>query len=464
MVRPRKIALIGAQGYAQESPDLRVDCFPWDKINTITNLRDYDILLLNLLSLEKVGVGGVDWSSFIEVLNPGVTIEILRPGGFIFIIGDPRFSITRKSLVDNEDIERPFLNWTGLIFHWDNQPGDTVIPLNPRDYPLYQEYLKNLKQWEYSLVRCELNLEVFGRMYDFDSLHARKMQLKISERHLCQNRYNRALAFLINIRFDQERRDQFGDQEVVTVETFSPIVFLPKTELDEDETLTLVLRDLCGVESKLPEPEWIAELEAPGQEDVDKETRRIETEIEKLVGGLRATQAKREKVRACLELLYQRGESLEKTVKEIMKGLGAQIEEPDTPGKEDGWITVQIEDNTFEGVLEVKSTKNPQFDQTGLRQLLDWISRGVEMRQKKYKGIFVGSNAVEKPIKDRPEAFNDDWRKSAELHNIVALKVEDLHLAHVLNASGQLDCNEFWRNLFGTCGIFDSSPYSDMLV
>ncbi len=49
-----------------------------------------------------------------------------------------------------------------------------------------------------------------------------------------------------------------------------PIVFLPKCRLSEEETIELILRDMHGVEISAPEPEWMEEFVAPGQEDVDR--------------------------------------------------------------------------------------------------------------------------------------------------------------------------------------------------
>lgn len=459
MDRMEKIALIGALGYQRQSADLQLDCFPWDKVADIGNLRDYDVVLLDLLSLEQVTT--VDWSSLFNSLNPQSMAQILGPGGRIIVIGDPRFSIRRRSPNGREDIEEPFLAWTGVNFDWDNQPGDTVVFHYHRRHSEYEEYLKNLKHWDYSLRNRELNLGILGEMYDLQALRERKVSLTLLEDDFCENRYGGALGFTIKIAFQREERHT---GRIEYVQRFGPVVFLPKIDLSEDETLVLVLRDLCGVESALPEPEWIAGFEAPGQKPVDDEIRQIRAQIESLLADLRLAEAKREEARACLKLLYERGEPLEKAVGQILRGLGADVEDPETPGKEDGWVTVQVAGETLKGVLEVKSTRNPQFDEQGLRQLLDWINRGVELRQKKYKGIFVGSNSVDEPIDERPWAFSDSWMKSAELHEIVAIKAEDLYVVHVLNASGKLDTGEFWRRLFGTRGVFDGAPYVEMLL
>jgi len=113
--------------------------------------------------------------------------------------------------------------------------------------------------------------------------------------------------------------------------------------------------------------------------------------------------------------------------------------------------------------LEIKSTKSDTFSEEDRKQLLDWIDRGRTLRQKNYKGIFIGNSAVDKPHKERHWAFSDSWSKSAELSEICALKTEDLYSLHLLNARGKMDRDKFWRDLFETNGIFDMKNYRDAL-
>jgi hypothetical protein len=65
--------------------------------------------------------------------------------------------------------------------------------------------------------------------------------------------------------------------------------------------------------------------------------------------------------------------------------------------KEDGWIKVLAGDETFEGVLEIRGVRGQHFGLRGLRQLSDWIERGISLHKKTYFGIFVGNSAIEDP-------------------------------------------------------------------
>ena len=127
--------------------------------------------------------------------------------------------------------------------------------------------------------------------------------------------------------------------------------------------------------------------------------------------------------------------------------------------KEDGWGTVRVGTMTHEGVLEIKSTRSDQFGEDGRKQLLDWIDRGRTLRQKNYKGIFIGNSGVNQPPDKRPDAFSDSWKKAALLSQICALKSEHLYLVYILHVQKKLSLEDFWTQLFSTNGIFDVAPY-----
>src|SRR3989442_5477928 len=92
MERPHKIALIGAQGYERRAPQ-RIDCFQWDRLKADLNFRDYDTVILNLLSVnERSG-----WDVFCTAFDFHVVNELLQSNGQIIFLGDPRFSVITSS-------------------------------------------------------------------------------------------------------------------------------------------------------------------------------------------------------------------------------------------------------------------------------------------------------------------------------------------------------------------------------
>jgi hypothetical protein len=398
------------------------------------------MLVVGLLSLTTPHL--INSAHFRRIVNFQSVRDILKPGGTIIVVGDPHFSIQ-----SDEKTEEPFLKWTGVKFYWNNARGDTVITSSHYLHHPYKEYLKHLKRWDYSLRSCEVDLDVLGEAYDLERMGKANIRPTVVLDGFSRNRYGNALAFSVRIALESPTRYE-------PVEQLGSVIILPKVELTEDEALVLILRDVCGVESRLPEPDWVGRYVAPGQEAIDTQIQLIRAEIEAGAQSLRAAEAKRESARKYLRLLYDRGDSLEEIVREVLRGLGAEVEDPENPGQEDGWITVRIGGQVLEGVLEVKSTRNPQFGLEGIRQLLDWVNRGVEAKGKKHKGIFVGSSSVDRPPEERPDPFGNQWRQSAELHQIAAIRVENLYALHVRKAAGTINVEDFWRGLFETNGVF----------
>jgi len=432
--RKSKVILIGATGYEGVHENLRVECFSWDKIAKIKNIRDYDTVVLDTLPLRDEDVRtATSWPDFCGLLDFSSAMDVLMNGGVIIIVGDPRFDIPiAESGKKKEDIVmQPFLDWTGIHFLWDSEPGDTVHFENDYKHSRYEEYISRLKKWEYSLGRFKQDQEKLQERFNLTYLSEHNMAISAISDEFCYNRYKNALAFVIRYEFQRRSHDRTHK-----LQTYGPIIFLPEIACSADETIQIVLRDICEIQTSLPEPEWLGSFSAPGQKAIDDQIRKIEVEVEAHVQRLNDAQARREECRKCLKLLYEREQALEPVVRDVLRGLGAHVEDPTEKNKEDGWIVVEVEDKTYEGVLEIKSTRSDTFGEDGRKQLLDWIDRGRTLREKNYKGIFIGNSAVDKPYKERPWAFSDSWAKSAELSGICAIKTEDIYVMHLLNARG----------------------------
>ena len=350
--------------------------------------------------------------------------------------------------------------WTGIKFAWDSEPGDTVQFSDDYAHRSFERYVSKLKRWNYSLAKCQIDFDVLPQAFNVEFLKGKNLEIGLLKDFLCVNRYRHALAFSLHLQY--VKQEQYRDPEVLV--THGPLILLPAISLNADETRQLILSDVCGVQASVPEPEWINQFVAPGQSKIDEEMKKIEAELQSVQKRLQDAKSRRSKARECLKLLYEREFALEPAARDILRGLGAHVEDPSEPNKEDGWIVVRIGDKTYEGVLEIKSTRGDQFGEDGRKQLLDWIDRGRTLRGKKYKGIFIGSSAVDKPLKERPRAFSDSWTKAAALSGICALKTEDLYLIHLLNAKGVIDLDRFWEQVFNTNGVLDMKCYWDMLA
>ncbi|MFN7564361.1 MAG: hypothetical protein ACK5TH_21500, partial [Prosthecobacter sp.] len=337
----------------------------------------------------------------------------------------------------------PFLTWSGISFEWDNQPGDTIVLSQDRRHDRYREYLSRLKSWGYSLVECKLSAaRTKDRTYE-----------TVTTIGLATNRYRHHMAFEVVLAKGQdETAGGYGGSRFVA-RASGTIVFLPPISATPEDTLKLALRDVCGLNICSDEPKWIQLLSAPRQAEVDKRIQEVSEEIELLQKRLADYRSELVECRQPIKLLYEREFVLEPLVLEMLQRLGAVVEKPVESNKEDGWITVRVGGLLFEGVLEIKSTKKDHFTEDGRKQLIDWVQRGIAQRQKKFKGIFIGNSAVDRPSEQRSNPFPDTWAKAAQLSEICAFTTTQLYQAYQKDCLGQLDRDHFWRSIFECDGV-----------
>lgn len=297
----KKLLLIGATGYDRAKDGLRLDCVRWDRLSDVQNVRDYDVLVLNLLSIRtETARTNVDWTKFNQLLDFPAASDILIHKGQIVILGDPRFQF---NLMDGAGLH-PFLEWTGAHFVWDNQPGDTVKVNDSSDFIEFKDYSKHLRKWQYSLRVCHQNSVVFHERWDSHAFEQRGWSAQVKVYPACVNRYSYALAFCI--------RHLIGNKHEVGV-PYGLIYFLPEISLDEDETLLIVLRDFCDAASELPEPEWVSGFNVPGQKAIDDRIAKIKMALAEQQAALEMAVSDRVKARVCLKLLYEREYALDRS-------------------------------------------------------------------------------------------------------------------------------------------------------
>jgi len=399
-------------------------------------------------------------------MRNGITTaqEVLRKrGGRFYVLGDPRFSVKWRSAEGEHSAS--FLYWTGIEFAWDERAGDTVERNWQANRGPFKLFADALSHWNYSLVEARPEPEGFAEVWNIQYLRARDYQPGVQIDAICDNSYGNHLVFSVS-HAEEQIVYQYGIQVRGPTEILSgPIYFLPESELSEEEALEFVLRDLCGVDVSAPEPEWVAEYVVPGQEEVDRKIDELETRIEELIGDRARKIEERAEVRKPLRLLYDTGPKLEEEARSVMESLGAEVERSgEERNKDDGWVTVRVGDETFEGVLEVKGVKTKHFGFEGLRQLTDWIHRGISTRNKRYTGIFVGNSSRQDPLRSRIWPFSKNWVEQAKMHGYAAILTGDLYALYLLDRTGRLDRDEFWRQLFSTKGPFDMRPYREKLT
>lgn len=437
--QPKKIFILGEDNLNGTQNGIIFESLAWKDLAKVPSLKDYDSVVINILP--PFNKDNIDWKLFDEALNPEVVGNILYPGGSILILGNPTFDTPGQPGIRFGSKPYPFLDWTGLGFSWNESSGNTKNIFDDTRLQKYKPYLNNLDKWFFALEHRNILLLNTFEIQKGLKIFSQNTTIHCDVRPICTNRNHESLAFEVFI-LEHERK-------------FGCIKFFPQTKLSFKKSLYMMLEIEHGILNSVKEPEWVSGLVAPNQEGVDKKILSIQKQIENLNEDLETVIDEKTNIRSCLKVLYTTADELETSAHNLLSELGANVRKPPTKERCDGWISVGKGEELLEGVLEIKSAKNEEFDQKGLKQLMDWVSDGRFDEEKDYKGIFIGANSINNPSQDRKKGFNSDWIRKAKRENIVLLNTTDLLSIYTQHKAGLLDYNAFWSCLFNTSGLFE---------
>lgn len=470
--RQLRVAILGAAGYEHESDAAKVECFAWDRLRKVKNLADYDVLIVDLLSLD--GPDGIDARQFKRLFDAKTASQILGEGeGAIYVLGDPRFELSHET--PEARVTEPFLLWTGMEFRWDGRGGEVLEAGPVGRFGPFASLATGVDRYEYGMSDCEPVRDdeawLWG-VWNLSTFNGAGLRADCVVSDILTTRYGPSVAFVARhtmvLAQDVVQRYRGGKglagsraPEVVS----GPMVFLPGGRLSEGETIELILRDVHGVETSAPEPEWIEDFVAPGQREIDGAIAETDAEVEALLQRREELLREREEARRPLELLYQTGDALEEAVWSVLEALGAAVKRSEKGlNASDGWASVRLGGDVLEFVLEIKGEEKEHFGFKSLRQLTDWISEGIDSEGKEYKGLMVGNGSRTRPPRWRVWPFNSNFVGNAEKRRHAAIRSEDLYVLYLLDRRGELDREGFWRALHETRGPFDARPYREKLT
>ena len=450
-----------------------MECFAWDRLRKVENLADYDVLVLDLLSLSDSKV--IDAEEFRRVLDQSTAQRILGTGeGAIYVLGDPRFNLGHQT--PEGWVMEPFLSWTGIEFRWDDRGGVAVERAPEGQRGPLASFAADLDRFDYSMADCQViqNREAWlWGVWDMGAFNGASAKAVCEVADICTTRYGLSVAFVVThaivpaqapVQHHVGRKTYLAGGGAPAAES-GPLVFLPKSRLSEEDTIELILRDMHGVEISSPEPGWSEDLVAPGQEEIDRAIAETDAGVEALLERREELLREREEARRPLDLLYQTGDALEEAVWSVLEALGAEVERPEKGlNAADGWATVRLGEDVLEFVLEIKGEEKEHFGFKSLRQLTDWISDGIDREGKEYKGLMVGNGSRTRPPRWRVWPFNSNFVGNAEKRRHAAIRSEDLYVLYLLDRRDEFDREGFWHALHGTRGPFDARPYREKLT
>jgi hypothetical protein len=380
--------------------------------------------------------------SILDSLSPGYLYGALINGLRVYVLGDPRLAVEYEAKTKQK---QPFLEWTGYRFTWDSSPGtisDRQVD-NCREYRI-SDYLSSFSKSAYGLR----NVASGPGFLTATKPVATGEECWLYLYWLLKTRYDCYPCFAM-LFFTQSGFSRRGIHN-----PHGEVVFVPVSSSDSEKALRNFIESLYDVQLGDDKPVWLESISAPGQDSIDIEIEGITAELRSLGEALTKKRGERDEIRACLDVLYQSGPSLEIAVKSMLKELGAQVTESARKGSEDGWISVDLGGELGEGVLEIKSVRKANFDIGGLRQVNEWVQGALLETGKRYKGIFIGNHEIGKEPSQRADPFSSQWESRAGVLKVAAISTTTLLNAYRMVREGDLDKEVFWRRLFETDGVF----------
>ena len=446
-----RIAVLGSPSFDLLQKDVEIRCFEWitlegllDSVGVRVSLRDYDTVIVNLTDSNKA-IRGFACDALYSQFPLEHLHAVLVSGGHVIYVGDPSIQSNDKRVIIHSALR---------IFDWDLTEGDRVISTDNGKVGFLKDYLKNVTRYDASIKGYKLpTADPFASV---KTGHEEKSVYALASCTHATTLFENSIAVTCELQrytsYSRRPSARFNSK------TLGSISYFPTSNLPWEDTLRPILRDVVGLKLNGEPPDWIRSKIAPGEGTIDEKITDARAKIHKIEAEIASLDHERSIKRQQLGLLYDMGDTLQATVWKALCNLGADIEEPIESNKEDGWISVEVGSQLFEGVLEVKSTANKTFTEQSLRQVSEWKDRGRIMRHKTYKGIVVGGADVGTPPEERQSPFSPSYIGSAELGEVAVIKADDLFHILELDSQSLLDRDAFWRLVFSTKGIvnFDS--------
>jgi hypothetical protein len=423
----RRILVLGS------APHAGVDCFKWDDIPPNISLADYETIIINLVRDEETS-GSVSGGRPLPSARQFAR-QLFSQDSEIFVIGNPTTNLASRS---GQYAYGTW--WVPLAPEIHLESGSVFEVVDSK----FDYYFRHVSEWSFFWS------EPFQANLD-PAEYARIVQPKATGLvpvidPIAETRFGGLLAFRI---FFVLTRDGGGE----AIESGSIYWFPAANKLTSLENVNLVLREEYGILAESPIPEWALNYSLPKEELVSEEIVTLEAERTRIEAGLESAQRRLELESRFRALLYERGEVLERVVRDALATLGAEVEVRPRD-REDGRIRVPLQPV---GIIEIKSHKSA-VSIRDIRQVQHWVSDAIADENLECKGILIANAFVDTPLYERTRACEENAARVASRFEVAILTTSQLFFAIRQQQRGELDVEEFWSIVMGSnglCGIPD---------
>jgi hypothetical protein len=300
----RRILILGSANHSK-----LVTAYEWHKLPSKLNVSDFDTLILDLSPFQdREYARSIDvkllpsWQQFAR--------HVFSNDSEVIAIGSPRFVLGTHPFVEATW-------WLPLEFECVYETGEDIREISPD----FSFYFAHVRRWFFHLER--IALKSADITHDYLAVGARMAdQMRTPVESLAQTRFHRAIGFKINL------NAYLGSSHAVHFS--GDVYWLPEpTEISVSEAIGLILSERYGLQFEKAPPTWLGQFRLPSNEPIINQIKEDEAAIATLTKQLEVRKIQLAQASRFLKLLYEQGEDvLEPIVRETLRELGAQVDDP----------------------------------------------------------------------------------------------------------------------------------------
>ncbi|MEH2174497.1 hypothetical protein [Nostoc sp.] len=441
----KRILVLGSAPHTRQ-----ISSYAWDRLPESLNVADYDVVILNLepfldqnfadnINIERFP----SWQHFAKL--------VFSQGSELIIIGQPTIYIGKNPRINISMWLPPLL--PELVV----DSGEEIRNIDPE----FTYYFKYVRRWFFHRTSNYIPNEYIWTHY-LNLVHPQADDLGIRYHSLAQTRFQEDIAFRMKFQALGVAGGNFIDSQkpLAVLRISGDVICLPiPTEISAQEAVDLILQERYKLQFESTPPAWIEAYKLPHELPIEAEIDRCKDAIKQLEKELTAATIRLGEESRFRKLLYEQGEAaLEPVVRDVLRELDAQVDEPKQPGKEDGRL---IDLKQRRGMLEIKGLTH-QLKLREVRQLDQWVRDALIDEDWESKGILIVNAFRNEPLGNRGEPFPLNCIQAAKKSEQCLITTIQLYNALCALQRGELNLEIFWDTIFSTSGVF-SLPGLDLL-
>ncbi len=437
--RQRRVLVIGSQ------QKRTVPCVGW--LDDLPNLADFDVVILNLQSLDRVSLvklSRVDKERLLQMR--GQLTDLLLSGGEVYCILAPFLAFGSYLYFPDGTVEPEWSNfkWSPIGFSLTEIRGESM---RIEEEVKFEEYLRQVTGWDgflnstASLNYLEERLRADGKLQTDEEVFWQSFPLAL-------NRYGKPLA--ASLCFGVRQRELEHQEPKIAFVSDSLHLLPPPSRISVEKGLDLLVEEAKGLPARSLAPSWIEAYRVPGEEALEQKIndawRRIKV-VEK--EQKRHFRAHRE-LQRCKALLFEHGDNLRQLVLEVFRRLELAVKTyPPSPE------LLVLTTRHGRLLLDAVGRSGPALV-GDLQNLQRHAIFAQEEDGRIWKGLLLFNHyRLLDPAQDRPAAFSAEVVARARELRFGLLTSEGLYASFCSILKGSMLREELEEKLHRTTGIIN---------